>query len=436
MRDPEGEKPFDVLTLTLLVIASMIGAGVYTTSGFALADLRDPWLVLLAWTVGGFIAVCGAVGYAQLAERLTENGGEYLYLSRFAHPAAGFSAGWVSFLAGFTGAGAYAAVAFETYLLPEEFRSDWLPAKSPALMLVVAATLSHAFNSRYGARSQNGIVVCKLGLLAALLLYAFFRIGSWQGGESLPGDESNSHVTVLSFATSVMWISLSYCGFNAAIYVAGEARDGSKSIRRAMVLGTVVVTVIYLLLNAFIVFAPRPEQIAGEPDVAAIAARSVGGNALEVITRGAICLGLASSVSSVLMSGPRVYAKMAADGYFPRFFASTQSPPVRSVFLQGIAIMLVISISTLQGLLSYLGMTLALSAAATVSTLFIGSWDRSNLVDRVLRGMALIFVLATLLIAGLAAWNKPIEGIAALVTLCVGGVVYLLTRHDHISGES
>jgi len=438
MEPADSQKPLDRLALTALVIASMIGAGVYTTSGLALHDLRHPWLVLLAWLVGACIAICGAIGYSLLVEKLTENGGEYLYLSRFVHPAAGYMAGWVSLLAGFTGAGAYAAVAFEAYALPDDLRPPWLPPKTLALALVAAATLTHAFNTRRGAANQNRIVLLKLGLLAALIVIAYVMMGRWQGGAPLATTAKMPAVGLLTFATSVMWISLSYCGFNAAIYVAEESKRGASAITFAMLIGTITVTVIYLLLNAFFVFAPKPLQIAGQEDVAAVAASVVGGVWFEHAVRIAICIGLISSVSSVLMSGPRVYAKMASDGYLPRLFVSHASPPTRSVVTQGILVAVVVCFSTLQGLLSYLGMTLALCAAATVGTLFLpwvkrasrstDSPGRPTRVNLLRHAAALLYVVATLVIAGLAAWNKPIEGAAAAGTLCLGGIVYALSR--------
>ena len=116
--NPARRRPFGPTTLAALVVANMVGAGVFTTSGFALADLGSAGRVLAAWVVGGGIAICGAIGYGALARQLTESGGEYLFLSRVLHPAAGFVAGWISLLAGFTGAIAFAAHAFESYVHP------------------------------------------------------------------------------------------------------------------------------------------------------------------------------------------------------------------------------------------------------------------------------------------------------------------------------
>ena len=166
---------FGLLTLTALVVANMIGAGVFTTAGFTLADLGSPGRVLAAWAVGGVIAVCGAVGYGALARRLTESGGEYLFLARVLHPAAGFVAGWISLLAGFTGAIAFAAHAFESYVRPAD---SAVPPNLIAVAAILVATAVHAVRARFGAFGQNGIVVVKLVVLAVFVGLAGAR---WAG---------------------------------------------------------------------------------------------------------------------------------------------------------------------------------------------------------------------------------------------------------------
>lgn len=427
----------------MLVIASMIGAGVYTTSGFALADLGDPRWVLAAWVVGGAIAFCGATGYGLLARRLTENGGEYLYLSRYVHPAVGVMAGWVSILAGFTSAGAYAAVAFESYALPASSRPEWLPVGLLAVGLVACATCLHAWHTGRGAKGQNGVVIFKLALLTLFIAVCFAGMDAWQGKVVSPAGMTPELLSDLgppggwlAFATSVMWISLSYSGFNAAIYVAAEARGGGAGVARAMMWATAIVTVIYLLLNTIFLFAPSLGEASGRQDVAVVAADAVGGRSLTALVRLAICVGLASSVSSVLMAGPRVYAKMSQHGGFPSFFRSDRSPPTRSVWLQGAAIIAVVLVATLRGLLSYLGLTLALTAAATVATLFLPSRRRvqGEVMPRrrppfsLTTVLAAVYVLATFGIAALAAWNKPVEAIAAGGTFAFGGAAYLVHR--------
>ncbi|EMI46195.1 APC family permease [Rhodopirellula sp. SWK7] len=411
-------------SLATLVIASMIGAGVFTTSGFAIADLGDPRWVMVAWAIGGVIAISGAISYGQLARLLTDNGGEYLFLSRFVHPAVGFIAGWVSVLAGFTGAGALAAIAMETYAIGDWERPSWLPPGGIAICLVVVCTVAHAFHTGRGAMRHNVLVAVKLLLIGWFIVWSIGLWPNWHvANSSMPPIPKPSLFTM---ATSVMWISLSYCGFNAAIYVGREARQGWNDIAGAMVKATVGVTLLYLVLNAIMVFGAAPDEILGKQNVAAVAAKAIGGTSLANLVRVAICLGLASSVSSTIMAGPRVYAKMASDGVLPRWFDSEQSPPTRSVVLQGIAIAIVVSFASLQDLLSYLGLTLSLCSAATVAIL-LGSGRLGVSINRIGMAAAWFYVIATSVTIGLAAWHRPDNVIATVLTIVSGLIVYSLT---------
>src|SRR4030095_13565286 len=148
---------------TALVVASMIGTGVFTTSGFLLADLRSPWIVLAAWVVGGVMATLGAVSYGALARRIPESGGEYLFLSRTLHPAAGYLAGWISLLVGFSAPLAAVAFAFGEYARP------WLPGWRPQLtgsLLMLLFSGIHAADIQRGAWMQNLAVAVKLSVIA------------------------------------------------------------------------------------------------------------------------------------------------------------------------------------------------------------------------------------------------------------------------------
>lgn len=423
------------LSLTSLVIASMIGAGVFTTSGFALADLGTPGRVMLAWLVGGGVALCGALSYGALARRMTESGGEYLFLSRAIHPLAGFLAGWVSLLAGFTGAIAFAATAFAAYALPENIRPTWLSHDVLATLVVVGAGIMHGRQVRGGVLSQNIAVCVKLGLIAAFLLYALLKLSSplWQGGPVItPGESAPPPFSFSAFAVTLMWISLSYSGFNAAIYVAGEVRQADVVVPRAMVVGTLLVTALYLALNAVFVYAPAPETIMRQHDVAARAALALGGEPLALTVRVIIVVALLTSISAMVMAGPRVYARMAEDGVFPACFRMRSDAPGAAVTLQVILAVIVIWITTLQDLLSYLGFLLSISAAATVASLFVLRW-REGAQKVPIPGYPFVpgcFVLCTLGFAGLAAIHRPQEPLVGVATIAVGIVFYLLVKKN------
>ncbi|MGY8648321.1 MAG: APC family permease [Verrucomicrobiales bacterium] len=405
-------KGFGFWTLTFLVVANMIGAGVFTTSGFTLASLGDPWIVLLAWFVGGLVALCGAFSYGILIQRMPASGGEYVFLSRAVHPFAGFMAGWISLLAGFSGAIAFAAVALESYL-PGDF-----PAKLPAVGVVVLGAALHGGRRWLGVGVQNTAVILKLLLLGIFLGWGATSI-DW-GSDSTRSFQTEGGF--LAFAQALVWISLSYSGFNAAVYVAGEATS-PLIVARALVTGTAVVVLLYLLLNAAFVLGAPAAEISGQADVAAVAARWIGGAGFEFFTRVVISIALLTSVLSMMMAGPRVYGKMAEDGVIPKIFVLREDRVWPAVLLQmGLALLLIL-VGTLQELLAFLGLTLSLTAAVTVGSLFFG---------KRVRGWAALppalFILATLTAASLLIVHDPGQALGASISLVLGGIAYRLTR--------
>jgi len=405
-------KGFGFWTLTFLVVANMIGAGVFTTSGFTLASLGDPWIVLLAWLVGGLVALCGAFSYGILIQRMPVSGGEYVFLSRAVHPFAGFMAGWVSLLAGFSGAIAFAAVALESYL-PGNF-----PAKLPAVGVVVLGAALHGGRRWLGVGVQNTAVILKLLLLVIFLAWGATSI-DW-GSDSTGSFQTDGGL--LAFAQALVWISLSYSGFNAAVYVAGEATS-PRIVARALVTGTAVVVFLYLLLNAAFVLGAPAAEISGQADVAAVAARWIGGAGFEFFTRVVISIALLTSVLSMMMAGPRVYGKMAEDGVIPKIFILREDRVWPAVLLQMGLALLLIFVGTLQELLAFLGLTLSLTAAVTVGSLFFG---------KRIRGWAALppalFILATLTAASLLIVHDPGQALGASISLVLGGIAYRLTR--------
>lgn len=420
---PSPPTGFGPVTLAALVAANMIGAGVFTTSGYALADLGSPVIVMAAWAVGGVIALCGAIGYGALARHLTESGGEYLFLSRFLHPLAGFVAGWVSLIAGFTGAIAFAALAFESYVRPADAS---LPPGAIAMATVVLSALVHGVRAKPGAHTQNFVVLSKLVVIAVFLALAVrAAIGS-----GAPGMQVSAPFSLASFAGSLVWISLSYSGFNAAVYVAGEARDPRTTVPRAMLLATALVTALYLALNAVFVLLVPAEAVSGRPDVAAAAAGVLLGERGEQLVRVVASLALLSSVSSMMMAGPRVFAKMADDGMFPSGLRLRGETPRGAIVMQAVLACALILASDLRSLLSYLGLTLSLSAALTVACVFV---LRRRLGTHAvpISGSSVLpafYVIATLVLAAILVANDPRQVVGTAGTLASGALVYAIVR--------
>jgi len=401
---PEARKPFGLWSATFLVVANMIGAGVFTTSGFSFADLGDRQYVMLTWLIGGIIAICGAISYGQLAQRITESGGEYLFLSRLVHPAIGFVAGWVSLLAGFTGAIALAAITFESYAVPESIRPEWLQPGMVGIATIFLFGILHSTALKTGVVTQNLVVVFKLVLLAGFVVIAFAKSpNDWEGMQVTTDAVPFSIYTI---ASTLVWISLSYSGFNAAVYVTGEIDNPKTNVPRALLLGTLITTAFYLTLNFVFLYAATPEQIIGTPDVAAVASKAIGGDGSAALIRVIVSIALLSSVSSMVVAGPRVYAKMANDGVFPKLFNTSsgdqQAVPVAAIWLQVMLAATVTYFSTLKSLLDYLGFTLSVSAAITVACVLWTKRTNDTNVQRVAFSIiAILYVAAVTVGSGL-----------------------------------
>ena len=428
-----GKPALGLFSLTALVIGNMLGAGVFTTSGFALADLGSPLYVLLAWFIGGLLALCGAVSYGALSRLMPVSGGEYFFLSRVVHPVVGFVAGWISLWAGFTAAIAFSAITFEVYLVPSAWRS-LVPENAVASAVILLAAAVHGLSVRGGALLQNTVVVLKLVFICVFILVVFTssELATWPGVDAWRDSEPGSF-SVLAFATTLMWISFSYSGFNASIYIASEVDNATRLVPRAMLYATALIMVLYLLLNAIFLFAPAPAVIAGQEDVAVLAAHALAGDVLANLVRSIVAVAMFTSVSAMIMIGPRVYAQMARDGLMPAFLRFDGESPAAAIFVQALLSIAVVWLSGLRELLSYLGFTLGLSTVLTIASLFVIARD-SNSQVRDFPGYPwapIVFITFTLLFAGLAAVANPWEMLAAVLTIVSALVVYALFGRKH-----
>lgn len=421
---------FSVWSLVALVVGNAVGAGIYTTSGFALADLGSREWVMLGWLVAGLVAIAGAVSYGMLVRHITESGGEYVFLSRAIHPLAGFIAGWVSLLAGFPGAIAFAALAFEAYLSSALPWLQQLPATVMAITVTVCAGLLHAFRVRTGVRSHQNLVLLMLIILVLLVLAASFVIVS-----TAPANEiapvTPSPFNLFAFAGTLVWISLSYSGFNAAAYVAGEVEQARETVPRGMVLGTVLTMVLCLAVNWVLLYGADASLIQGRADIAAVVADSLGGSTARQLVQLVVAISLLTSITAMALAGPRVYAKMAEDGALPTLFKQRHGhPPRSSIALQVAISVLLISLSDLRGLMSYLGFTLSLCLALAVSSLFVLHWRRGQRPASVWYPVApLVFVVCTVLFAVLSAIHQPLQALALLPVVGLGTLAYWVSVH-------
>jgi APA family basic amino acid/polyamine antiporter len=236
-----------------------------------------------------------------------------------------------------------------------------------------------------------------------------------------------------AFAVSLVWISFSYSGWNAAIYIAGEVRDPERTLPRSLLAGTTLVMVLYVALNAVFLFAVPAEKISGQLEVGRIAAEALGGKVWAETVSGLVALVLISTVSAMVMAGPRVYARMAEDGYLPGVFRAQNGPPRMAIALQCLLALVLLWSSQFDSLLTYIGFTLGLSTAATVVGLM-----KLRLRDNTLKvpgwpWVPTLFLLFVLWMTVFTILRKPKESAVGLGTLVVGWVAWRFFRRDQPS---
>ncbi|MFO7655030.1 MAG: amino acid permease [Candidatus Krumholzibacteriia bacterium] len=425
--------------LTSIVVANMIGAGIFTTSGLLLQELGDPALMLVLWAVGGAVALCGALAYGELGAAIPRAGGEYAFLSRLYHPLLGFLTGWVSLFAGFSAPIAASAIGFTAYLtraFPALLSPGWLPPDREAALLpriyavavIAAFTLIHRRGLDLSARVQNGLTALKVALIVGLLATGF-ALGDGDFGHleqdlAYPADPAGAK----SVGLALMWIMFSYSGWNAAAYLGGEARRPERSLPRSLLLGTALVTVLYLGLNLLYVYAVDPAAMAGVIPVAALAVDRLFGSGWERWLSLLLSAALFSSLSAYIILGPRVYYAMAQDGLFFRFAARVHprfGVPSRAIVLQGVLASLMVLVGTFDQILTYMGFALGIFPVLAViglRRLRRRPGGSPRLPGR--RWAPPVYVIASITVLALAFLERPLESSIALATLAAGVPVY------------
>lgn len=360
------DRRFGVFTASGLVVASMIGTGVFTTSGPLLETVGSPAAVLMVWLVGGVVSLCGALSYAEIGTTYPEAGGEYAILKHALHPAVGFAAGVVSITAGFAAPIAVCSLAFSSYLATVV---PGLPELPTAIALVLATTLLHAQRAAMGAATQNGLTALKILLVIGLAVVGLFAIDP----SRLESSALASEIARPSFGLGVVQVFFAYTGWNAAVYVAGDLKDPARTLPRALLLGTVFVIVIYLALNAAFVLTVPIETVRGEVAIAERVMSALHGPVLAKGLAVVIAVGLISTVGAFVLSGTRVYRAMADDApplaFLGRVGAS--GAPTTALSVQAALAIALILTSSLRELLGAVGMALSITSALTVIAVFV-----------------------------------------------------------------
>jgi APA family basic amino acid/polyamine antiporter len=418
------------ITATAIVIADMVGVGVFTSLGFQITDIKSGFSLLLLWIVGGVVAICGAFCYAELATMFPRSSGEYNFLRRIYHPAFGFVAGWLSATVGFAAPIALAAMAFGSY-----FKS--ITPQAPPLMLglgiIWLAALVHLGGVRFAGAFHNAWTILKL-ILIAVFIIAGFAIGNTQSTSFAPSTSDLAAITGAPFAISLVFVMYSYSGWNAATYIIEEVREPARNLPRALLAGTAIVIILYVGLNAIFLTTTPMQELAGQLDVATIAGKHVFGPLGGRIVGALISLGLISSISAMTWIGPRVTMAMGEDMPVLRLFSrkSKHGVPVIAIIFQLLISNLLLLTQSFEAVLDFIQFSLAFCSFFTVLGVIKMRITHPDLL-RPYRAWGypltpFVFLSVTLFVLYYLLVSRPLQSLGGIAITLTGLLVYYASR--------
>lgn len=407
-----------------LVIANMIGTGVFTSLGFQLAEVQNTWSILLLWTLGGAMALIGAFVYAELGTHFRKTGGDYIFLSETIHPSVGYLYAWVSLAVGFSAPIAIAAMAMNGYLSP--LLGDTL---LPGLCFLILVPIAHIFSVSRSAKFQDFLTLIKIGFVLILIglglsfksaveLPAFDFSSSWQKEVIMPG-----------FAVSLIYVFYAYTGWNSAAYIIEEVNQPEKNLPKALIWATVSVMLVYILLQLVLLKHASVDQLSGKVEVADIAFGNLLGSNGALWVSFFIGVQLIATISGYAWVGPRITYAMAKDFQLWRPLAKVNSHgiPVRAILLNTLLSLILFLSGSFEQIMLYAGFVLQLMGTITVySSLRIKKQNGFKTPFKpILQYIYLIFSTSVLVYLF---WDRPFESIAGLGIVGLGLLFFFFDK--------
>ena len=450
---PALKRHMRLRSATALVIANMIGAGIFTTTGFQAADLRNPLYILGLWVIGGILALLGALCYAELGAMMPRAGAEYVYLRKTYGPAVGFMSAFVSLVAGFSAAIASALKSFVIYL------SHFFPslAGDPtvggvvgvvdliAVGLVWFLIAIHLRAVRKGTGFNDFMTVFKVAGIVAIILAAAV-VGRGDVSNLITASPSFGELsrtdTLAALGTSLIFVMFTFSGWNAAAYVASEMENPQRDLPRALLPGPATVLVLYLGLNAVYFYGASVDELAGQVEVGLVASRTLFGPTGVSMVTIVLCASLLGAASAMTLVGPRVYYALGKDFKPFAFLARTRptGAPAVALITQGVVTSVIVLSGRVDQIQQYAGFTLTLFATLAVSCVIVLR-VRSPEIERPFRAWG--YPITPIVFLAVSGWmmfwafqGRPVESVLSLLTVVVGGLVFAIFVRRGISGES
>ena len=415
-------KKISIYTASAIVIANMIGTGVFTSVGFQLASVQNTWSIVLLWLAGGVLALFGAFAYAELGTHFKESGGDYIYLSRVFHPMLGYLSAWAGLTVGFSAPVALAAMAFTKYLAPFGLQNNlWL-----AISIIVLTGLMHSFTIRNSSKFQNLSTAIKVIFILVLIVLGFTIKGS-STNAILLDDSWKQDLAKPGFAVSMVYVAFAYTGWNAASYVVDEIHNPAKNLPKALIGSTLFVTVVYVFFQIALLKNATAAALQGKEEVTFIAFDKLLGTTGGKWVSAFIAIQLIATISSYLWVGPRVTWAMAKENKLWAQLAKKNKHgiPVIATWVHVIIAVALALTGSFEKILVYAGFVLQLMASLTVATsLFLRNKEKGAYTSPLKPWLQIIFLLFNAWVLIFTLINRPVESLIGIGILLAGLVVY------------
>lgn len=366
---------------SMLIVASVVGSGIFFTPSQVAVLLPSAGLILLAWIVGALLSMAGALTNAELGAMFPHAGGDYVFLREGLHPAAGFLVGWVSFFAIFSGTIAALAVVFAESMATA-FDLDRTGILTLAVLLILACSLLNLRGTALGVGLNNLTSIAKIvALVAFVILGPTLGEGSfapWLGDAAATGATAAESVGAmdqwLRFGQALSPILFSYLGWNACVYVASEIKNPARNLPRALFLGLGLCTGLYLLVNGVYLYALGPEELASAGDAGQAAARALFGPLGGTLVFAFVLVSVLGTLNATVLVGPRIVYAMALDGLFigrvGRVHPGFQTPGIAIGLQAVVSISLVLFLETFPNALNFTVFGIIVASSADTIALF------------------------------------------------------------------
>lgn len=410
-----------------LVISNMIGTGVFTSLGFQLVEVHSTWSIIILWVLGGIIALIGAFTYAELGTHFKESGGDYIFLSRIFHPFLGYLYAWTSLTVGFSAPVAIAAMAMTDYLrLPPliDAYSTWI-----SIGIIIALAWIHTKTIRVSGNFQDYSSVIKM-IFVFLLITVGFAFMPYENNAVSFDNSWTTDIWKPGFAVSLIFVTYAYQGWNSAAYIVDEIREPRRNLPKALIGGTVAVTLVYVLLQLVFLRHASFGELEGQVEVATIAFTNLASENWAKLVSYFISIQLIATISGYLWIGSRITFAMAKEHSLWQFIAvkTEGGVPVRAIWLQVLISALLTLSGTFEQVMIYAGFVLQLMSTLTISSIFFIEKKPEAFKGPFGHKLQVFYILFSIVVLSYILYERPLESLVGLSILVVGGITFFLKK--------